>query len=255
VLGAALLGCGVRGLLYPAPPVAVPSPPPAPLVEVRLAAPGGEPVVAWAGASSSPVAPVVVFFHGNGENLETMRQAGLFDDVAALGVAFLAVDYPGYGRSGGEPSEAANLQAAGAALDWARESHPGRPAVVFGWSLGAAVGVQLAALRPQEVDALVAVSPWTSLAEVARAHFPAWLVRAALRERYDSRAAAAGVRCPVLVVHGELDSIIPAAQGRALAVALGTRARFVSVPGAGHNDVLAAPAVWSEVRGFLARLG
>ena len=254
-LGAFFLGCSVRGLLYPAPPVAVPSPAPAPLQEVRLEVPGHEPVVAWGGDSPSPAAPVVLFFHGNGENLETMRQAGLFEDVGDLGVAFLAVDYPGYGRSGGEPSEEANLAAAEAALRWVRERHPGRRVAVFGWSLGAAVGIQLAARRPDEVDGLVMVSPWSSLAEVARVHFPAWLVRMALRERYDSRAAAARVRCPVLVVHGEHDSIIPAAQGRDLAAALGRRGRFLPVGGAGHNDILGVPAVWREVRGFLERLG
>ena len=49
--------------------------------------------------------PVALFFHGNGENLETMRQTGLFGELAGLQIGFAAVDYPGYGRSGGRASE------------------------------------------------------------------------------------------------------------------------------------------------------
>lgn len=77
--------------LYPVPPVRVPAPPP-PLSEVSLPLPTGEAVVGWAGAPAGRAgAPVVLFFHGNGENLETMRMAGLYDEIARLGVAFLAV--------------------------------------------------------------------------------------------------------------------------------------------------------------------
>jgi hypothetical protein len=117
------------------------------------------------------------------------------------------------------------------------------------------VALDLAARHPQDVAGVVALSPWTSLQDVARLHFPGWLVGLALRERYDSRTAASTVRGPVLVMHGERDTIIPAAQGRELAQALGARARWVAVPGAGHNDLLAVPAVWREVRGFLDSLG
>ena len=71
----------VRQMLYPAPPVPVPSPPPAPLTEVVLELPAGERAVAWAADHSDPAAPAVVFFHGNGENLETVRFSGLFEEL------------------------------------------------------------------------------------------------------------------------------------------------------------------------------
>ena len=243
-----------RQMLYPAPPVPVPSPPPPPLEEVWLDLRTGERVLAWTSAVPAPEgAPVVAFFHGNGENLETLRYAGLLEDLERLGVAFLAVDYPGYGRSTGEPGEEGLLATGEAAVAWARERHPGRPVVVCGWSLGAAVADALAARHPEEVSGLIALSPWTALEEVARLLFPGFAVKALLRERYDSLAAARTIRVPALVIHGERDEIIPAAQGRQVAEAL-ANGRWVPVPRTGHNDLRGEPVVWEEVGRFLKGL-
>lgn len=252
VLASSLLyGCGVRALIYPAPQVRVPSPAPAPLVEVSLDSGKGR-ISAWLSEASGPEPrPLVLYFHGNAENLETLRLSGLFAEFARIGADVLAVDYPGYGRSDGEPSEAANLAAAEAGLDWAKRERSGRKLVVCGWSLGSAVAIQLAASHPADVDRLVLMSPWSSLRDVARLHYPAFMVGALLSERYDSLAAAPGVRAPTLVVHGEDDAIIPVTQGESLARALGGRAHFVQVPGAGHNDLLGGPPTWRHLADFL----
>jgi pimeloyl-ACP methyl ester carboxylesterase len=242
-------GCGVRALIYPAPPVRVPSPPPAPLVEVALPGRDG-PAIAWL-AESGAAAPLAIYFHGNGENLETLRWAGVFARFAAIGVDILAVDYPGYGRSAGAPSEQANMEAAVAAWDWARRERPRRRRIAAGWSLGAAVAVALAARHPDDTAGLIALSPWTSLSDVAAAHYPAWMVRSLLRERYDNLAAAPAVRCPSLVVHGAADAIIPAQHGREVAARLGPSARFVSVAGADHNDLLDREEVWRAIEAFV----
>ena len=195
--------------------------------------------------------PLVLYFHGNGENLETMRQSGLFAEFAGLGVDLLAVDYPGYGRSAGSPSEAANVAAAEAALDWAKRERGAQRRIAAGWSLGSAVAVQLAARHPADFDRLVLMSPWAGLRTLARQHYPGFMVAALLQEDYDSLAAAAAVRSPALVIHGSADSIIPATHGEAMAAALGAGARFVAIAGAGHNDLLGEPAVWEELRAFL----
>lgn len=254
-LGAPLfmLDSFARSALYPAPSVPVPSPPPLPLEEVRLTLGTGETAVGWARAASSlpSEAPVVLFFHGNGENLQTMSWAGMFEDLEQLGVAYLAVDYPGYGRSSGRPSEEGLMATGDAAVAWARRHHPGRPLVLCGWSLGAALAIPTAARHPAEVQGLIALSPWTSLADVASHHFPAFLVKALLRERYASLDAARRVRIPALVIHGDLDDLIPAAQGKLIAEALAGPTKWVPVPGAGHNDLFAQPVVWREMAAFL----
>lgn len=268
VVLAFMLASFTRKMIYPAPPVAVPSPPPGGLDEVWLELPSGGGVAAWAGAQEGvpPDAPVALFFHGNGENLETMRRAGVFEELRDLGTVFLVADYPGYGRSSGRPSEEGVLATGEAALAWAREHHPRRPVVVAGWSLGAAVALRTAAEHPDAVAGLVAMSPWTTLADVASVHFPESLVRWLVPERYDSleaahRAGADGV--PALVVHGLRDRIIPVEQGERVAAALrdaapgsdgdegGPAVRWIPVAGAGHNDLLVHREVWRALDRFL----
>lgn len=255
----------VRSMIYPVPGVPVPPAPPPPLEAVHLDLAEGGGAVGWFLEAPEPVAegsPLVLFFHGNGENLETMRMAGTFQSFHRLGAAVLAVDYPGYGNSPGTPSEPALHASADAALAWARRQHPERPKVVAGWSLGAAVGMALAA-RTQgeephsELAGLVALSPWTSLSEVARRHFPGPLVGLALSERYDSLGVAqtlsGGPELPALVAHGSRDQIIPVEHGRRIAQALGAETRWIEVEGAGHNDLLAGTEVWEALAEFLAR--
>lgn len=253
----------VRQMLYPAPPVRVPSPPPGPLVEVPLEA-NGRAVSAWylppasdSGANPAPgavAAPVVLMLHGNGENLETMRQSGLFADFASTGAGVLAIDYPGYGRSPGTPSEAANLAAAEAAWSWLLRNNDGRPRVIAGWSLGAAVAAQLAARHRDEPAGVMLLSAWDRLDAVARLHYPGWMVGALLSERYDSVDAAKQITAPALLVHGDRDTIIPIELGRHLYAALPGAKQWVEVRGAGHNDVLARPEAWQAIHSFLSEI-
>ena len=245
-----------RQMLYPAPPVAVPSPPPAPLEEVWLELSTGGRACAWllADPALPPQAPLVLFFHGNGENLETVRWSGLFEEIGRLGAAVLAADFPGYGRSPGVPSEEGLLATGDAAVTWARERHPERPLVVCGWSLGAALAIATVDRHPEEVRGLIALSAWTTLAEVAVKLFPEFAVKMMLRERYDSRSAARRVRVPALVVHGDRDDLIPVAQGEEIASVLGGATRWVKVRGAAHNYLLGHREVWEEMARFLSGL-
>ena len=252
ILAILLEACTVRQMLYPAPPYRVPSPPPTPIQEASWDLADGTRIVGWASdAAAAPGAPAVVFLHGNGENLETMRLGGLYGDLDRLGIAWLAVDYPGYGASGGSPSEAALIEAAEGGFDELARRFPGRPRMVCGWSLGAAVATQLAARRASEVDGLMLLSPWTDLPSLAGEHFPGWLVALLLREKYDSLSLAADLPRPALVAHGERDQIIPVEHGRALAAAL-PGARYLEVAGAGHNDLLARAEVWRAMGELVA---
>jgi len=189
-----------------------------------------------------------VFLHGNAENLETLRLSGTLRAFADLGFPWLAIDYPGYGRSQGKAAESRLVASTAAAVDWMHRRHPDRPLVLLGWSLGAAVALQTA--TGSAVDGVVAMSAWTSLREIGREHFPSWMVGLFARESYDSLDAASRIEVPVLVIHGARDNIVPVGHGRRVAAALAD-ARWVQVEGYGHNDLLGAPLVWEEMRRFL----
>lgn len=242
----------IRQMVYPAPLMRV-SAAPQGMEDLFISFADGVEVHGWLyrqpGGNDST--PIMLFFHGNGENLETLRLSGILADFQNLGAHLLVQDYPGYGRSGGSSSEAALIEAADAAFSWIMENFPENPKIICGWSLGAAVAFRAAAKRSDEINGFIALSPWTSLPDVAAAHYPRWMVNSLLNEEYNSLAAARQIHCPALIIHGEGDQIIPAAQGETVAAAMGTPPRWVKVPRAGHNDLLDRPVVWQEIRVFL----
>jgi fermentation-respiration switch protein FrsA (DUF1100 family) len=239
----ALLYVGQRALLFPAPPLAGAPPRPPDARALWLETSAGR-VEAWfmAPTASEPrAAPLLLFTHGNGELIDYWPDA--FDEPRSWGMAVLLVEYPGYGRSEGQPSESTIRDAMLAADAWAR-SQPDIDAsriVPYGRSLGGAAAAMLAAERP--VPALVLESAFTSARDFAgRFGAPGFLVRDPL----DTLAALRRFTGPVLVLHGERDDIVPASHGRALAAA-SPRATFHLLP-CGHND---CPRAWDEVRRFL----
>jgi pimeloyl-ACP methyl ester carboxylesterase len=241
----------MRTMIYPAPPVPVGSPP-AGFEEVWVEGESGRRSHAWFRQPDGlePSRPAVLFFHGNGENLETLRLGDAIDRLGALSAAILVVDYPGYGRSEGSPSQEALTEAGVAAFDLLEELAPGRPRAVVGWSLGAAVALQVAERRADEVAAVGLLSPWSRLADVAGRHYPSLLVRLLLPESWDSIAAAKRYGGPTLVVHGGRDAIIPATQGRQVAGSL-AQSQWLEIETAGHNDLLARERVWQALAELL----
>jgi pimeloyl-ACP methyl ester carboxylesterase len=111
--------------------------------------------------------------------------------------------------------------------------------VAGGISLGTFSAVHVAALG--DIDRLLLLAPMHRLGDVASRHFW-WLpVGLLLRHRFDNTEAAAKVRCPVLIVHGAEDEVVPAEFGEALSRCLSAPTEFVLVPGAGHNDLPLSP--------------
>ncbi len=186
----------------------------------------------------SPLA-VVVFFVGNGEDLcSAARRAA---DLAEYGVTVWSCEYPGYGASTGAPGVASLFAAADAlaARAGSEAAELGVPLVVAGASLGTFCAIHVAAAG-HAARCLLFAPPTTMAAAAARAFW--WLpVRLLLRHRFDNLAVAPAVRCPVLVVHGDADQVVPLALGQQLRAVLGGPAELLVVPGGGHNDVPLGP--------------
>jgi uncharacterized protein len=196
--------------------------------------------------------PAVLVCNGNGGD-RSMR-AGLAAELARMGLAVLLFDYRGYGGNPGSPTEEGLADDARAALEYLAgrpEVDPGR-VVYLGESLGAAVALRLAVERPPA--ALVLRSPFASLAEVGRRHYPVLPVSLLLRDRYDSAAVVGRLTAPLLVVAGSRDRIVPVSHSRRLFAAAPQPKRLVVLDGADHNDhdLHAGPRLVGELRAFLA---
>jgi fermentation-respiration switch protein FrsA (DUF1100 family) len=187
----------------------------------------------------------LIFTHGNGELIDYWPDA--FDEPRRWGLGVLLVEYPGYGRSAGRPSEPAILESMLAADDWMRRQPQidASRLVPYGRSLGGSAAALLAVER--RVPALILESAFTSArAFASQFGAPGLLVRDPL----DTLAAVRRFDGPILVLHGDRDEIVPTAHGRALAAA-SSRATLQLLP-CGHNDC-ARP--WRHVRTFLEAHG
>lgn len=189
--------------------------------------------------------PAIIFAHGNGELIEHWRDS--FDPLRQRGLAVMLVEYPGYGRSEGEPQERLIRETFVKAYDTlaAMPEVDPKAIVAYGQSLGGGAVSALAAERP--VRALILQSTFTSLRPFARKYFaPPTL----LRDTYDSLAVVRRYAGPVLVIHGSHDAFIPASEGRALASAAhhGTYREY----SCGHTcwDVATLP-LWEDIQDFL----
>lgn len=194
--------------------------------------PSAVPAAATPAHRTPPI--TVIVFAGNAGNMS--HRAALAAALAARGIATVLFDYRGYGESEGRPSEAGFARDAAAVADWVRSRRDVDPrrVVYFGESLGSAVALRLAIDRPPL--ALVLRSPFTSLADVGRAHYPSLPVGLLLRDRYASIDRVTRLTSPLLVITGDEDEVVPVSQSERLYAAAPEPKRLVRIDATGHND-------------------
>lgn len=191
-----------------------------------------------------------LYLHGNAGNL-SLRGDGIVRWQQEFGVGVLILDYPGYGRSTGRPTEAGCYAAAAAAHDHLvrQLGVPARRILVYGGSLGCAVGVDLAARR--DLHALVLVSPFTSVRDMARRLVP-WLPARWVRDRFDNLAKIGRCRRPVFIAHGTADRLVPFSQGERLFAAANPPKEFFPMANYDHQHT-PGPEFYERLRAFLER--
>lgn len=190
------------------------------------------------------VAPALVYFGGNAEEVtDFMKQAKDLPDVSIV-----AVNYRGYGRSTGVPTEAALKEDALAVFDQAVNLTGGK-GFVMGRSLGAGMAVHVSAYR--EVQGAVLVTPYDSILAVAKGHYPLFPVSWLLKERYDAMPDAEKAQAPAVFLVGTQDDIIPEVRARALFDKWKGPKDFIRVTSAGHNDISTYPRYSDAIKIFL----
>lgn len=202
------------------------------VAERVLVTPDGERVIAWH-AAARPGRPTLLYFHGNGGGLESRTER--IRKYMAQGLGVFMMTYRGFSGSTGKPSEAANVADATLAYDTLVASGTApRDVIVYGESLGTSVAVQVAAAR--DVAGLVLDAPYTSMVELAALHHPLIPGRWFMIDRYETRRHIRNVKAPLLILHGELDTIVPVAMGREIFDLAAPPKVIKTFPGAGHAD-------------------
>jgi fermentation-respiration switch protein FrsA (DUF1100 family) len=210
-------------------------------------------IEAWfmppAGRPSSGPQPWVIFAHGNGELIDFWPHE--LKPFTGFGVGVMLVEYPGYGRSEGSPSQESIRDAFVKAYDGlvARKDVDPSRIVLFGRSIGGGAVCSLSKIRPSA--ALVLMSTFTGVhAFASRYLVPKFLVR----DPFDNLAAVKTYSGPILILHGSKDEIIPYRHGLTLYRAA-LRAKMITYD-AGHNDCPPDWKIfWKDIESFLRDMG
>ena len=194
---------------------------------------------------------VTLFFHGNAGNI-TDRASHILE-ISKAGSSILMLDYRGYGKSDGRPTEAGLYFDARAAYEFVLNAgYRPEHIILHGESLGTAVAIDLASQR--SCAAAVLEAPFTSAKDVAGSVLP--VIGPLLIWSFDSRAKVRSVRALMFFIQGDRDKVIPLRLGQALFTAAPEPKSFWVVPGAGHNDIVevAGRAYGQRLRSFYESL-
>lgn len=175
---------------------------------------------------------IVLFFHGNAENLKEWFTNP--DFWISSGYDVLMMDYRGYGKSTGSIESERQLHSdALSAWNHIKDQYAGKKKVIYGRSLGTALAAKLATQVAS--DLVVLVSPYTSMKDMAHQYYP-WVPSIVLRYPLENNQYIPQLTTPILLLHGTNDNLITIKHSQQL-VTLNNRARLVEIPEAGHGDI------------------
>lgn len=180
--------------------------------------------------------PMVLWFHGNAGNIADRVENARF--LYDRGLSVFLVDYRGYGKSEGEPSEKGIYKDGQAAYEYLVSERGIAPQslVVFGRSLGSVVAVRVASDVGNRCAGVILETAMTNMADMARVHYPVIPGLGSLKRKFDSIGRIASISAPILFIHGDMDELVPYELGRRLYDAATAEKEFYTIRGAHHND-------------------
>jgi fermentation-respiration switch protein FrsA (DUF1100 family) len=225
-----------------------------PFTDVSISTEDGETLHAWWLEHPEPSAQVI-FFHGNGGNLSMWLDVVV--ELRRRGFSVLAVDYRGYGASTGRPSERGLYRDADATVRVFNERfrRPGTPVIYWGRSIGSAVAASAASRGA--CDALVLESPFPDMRSIFAGNPVMQLLSLFSSYSFSTSKFLERYERPLLVIHGDADSIIPYVAGRRVFDRARTSKKtFVAIPRADHNDlhVVSPELYWRTIDEFVSSL-
>jgi fermentation-respiration switch protein FrsA (DUF1100 family) len=232
--------------------------PPFPYTQIDLPRADGARQFAWRidgrdadGSSRRPL--WVLYLHGNAATVASRMNVKHYARLRELGVNVLAPEYRGYNGLAGVPSEASVGADARAAYDYLRsvEQVPANRLLIYGWSLGAAVAVHLAA--QVDIRGLILEGAPASIVDIGQSRYPMFPIRWIIRNPFRAIDAIGRVRAPILFLHSPEDVVIPFGEGRRLFAAATAPKTFVDVRG-GHVEAseIDHEKFYGAVRDFLS---
>ena len=229
--------------------------PSVPYTQVDLARSDGGQLFAWT-LEQDARRPWVLFLHGNAATIGSRVNVTRYEHLFALGLNVMAPEYRGFAGLRGVPSERGVSDDARTAYEYLRREKGvgAERLVIYGWSLGSAIAVNLASTVP-EAGLILEGAP-ASLVAIGQRRYPLMPVRLVMRNPFDSIVKIQSIHAPILFIHSPEDAIIPIAEGRRLYEATTSPRTFVEVRGGHVNSSDVDTAVfYGAIEKFLAASG
>lgn len=194
----------------------------------------------------------VIVFHGNAGT--AVDRSYYVRALEPMGYRVLLAEYPGYGGRSGKPSEA-TLTADAKQTVAAAYNEFGQPIILWGESLGCGVATAVAAGSQVPIEAVVLLTPWDSLSNLAQSiywYFPTrWLVA----DKFDNVSKLSAFEGSVAVILSKQDEVIPVRHGLSLYQSIGSNKKLWVFENAGHNSWPTQPEApwWNEVMRFATK--
>jgi pimeloyl-ACP methyl ester carboxylesterase len=193
---------------------------------------------------------LILYFHGNRGNLQ--RWGNFAPDLTRLGFDVVMLDYRGYGKSTGSPTEASLYSDAETVLNWAMGRQPQGKLIIYGRSLGSAAATSLAAkVTP---DLLILETPFDQLRGVLTPYGSLVATLTPLRYTMSNANHLRQVRCRTIIFHGTDDRIVPLASAEKLRPLIQSADDFVIIQGGGHRGLRSFPEYQSRLAQVLGSL-
>ena len=219
---------------------------------VTLDTPDGEHLNAWWHAPA-PGQGVVLYLHGNRQNIAADWRMKRLRDLAAAGFGVLGLEYRGFGGSSGHPTEPGLIADSETGYDFIGRQVPGAKVALFGDSLGTGVAVALATRR--HVAGLMLDSPYASAVRLAQLSYP-WLpVARLLDSSWKSEERIKSVAAPILIAHCDADRRIPLSEGQRLFDTANQPKEMVVLPKCGHVETWIEPFRSKALSDFSSWIG
>ena len=209
-----------------------------PFEEFFLECPNGERINALHFKTKTEARGVVLYLHGNADNLQRWGQ--YHDDFTKRGYDVLFIDYQGYGKSSGIVSEKGLYQNAETAYDWLTRHYRPEQILIYGRSMGTAPASYLATQVASNM--LILETPFNNIRGTIEGRFPFFYIPFELRNRLPNDEHLTQLTCPVYIFQGTQDWIVPYQSASQLKPLLKSRDRFYTVEGGGHKNLSSFPS-------------
>lgn len=181
-----------------------------------------------------PTKKTFIFFHGNAGN--AADRMPMMRVLVEAGHSVVLAEYRGYGNNPGKPTEKDIISDGEKLVEHiTSEGISEQDIIIMGRSLGTGAATQLSV--KYDIAALILISPFSSLADVASEIYPYFPVSLLMRDRFNSAEAISKTNTPIIMFHGELDATVPIKFGRKLFETAPEPKQFIPVPLYGHNDL------------------